>query len=199
MLFEARLREIYLWSHIEDIQRGIPVSPSRLSMQVLLLRHVIHLLYGECALNPLTSDELSLAEEVMKEGFNIPSEKEIEAKRKARADRKQKKLPNTSVVDRSTCGVDVDKMTLSQKRARVEEEDDIVLQLPRSASSYSDASFFEDIAGSLLLPEDEHCLSIIGLVQVADWEVTRNFQVYFLIFFEFSIVFVLLYNTFYVF
>ena len=75
-LSEARLRESHLWSHVEQIQKGIPIPHLKLYLQVLLLRHAIHVLYGECSLNPLTADELQLAEEEMK-GFKIPSVKEI--------------------------------------------------------------------------------------------------------------------------
>ena len=78
VLSEAWMRESHLWSHVEQIQRGILIPPLKLSLQVLLLRPAIHVLCGECSLNPLTSDELLLAEEGMK-GFKIPIAKEIEA------------------------------------------------------------------------------------------------------------------------
>lgn len=71
---EARLRERNLWSHVDQIHRGILVPPLKLSLQVLLLRRVIHVPYGGCSLNPLTSDKLLLAEEEMK-GFKIPTTK----------------------------------------------------------------------------------------------------------------------------
>ena len=45
--------------------RGIPIPPLKLSLQVLLLRRVIHVLYVECSLNPLLVDELQLAEKEM--------------------------------------------------------------------------------------------------------------------------------------
>ena len=57
------------------------------------------MLYGECFSNLLTLKELTLVEEVMKGGFKIPSAKEIEVKKKARADKKRKNLSNTYVVD----------------------------------------------------------------------------------------------------
>ena len=55
---------------------------------MLLLNHVIHLLYGECSLNPLTPNELKLAKEEI-EGFKIPIAKEIEAQKKARVEKMQ--------------------------------------------------------------------------------------------------------------
>lgn len=184
VLSEARLRESHLWSHVEQIQRGIPIPPHKLSLQVLLLRRAIHVLYGECSLNPLSADELQLAEEEMK-GFKIPSAKEVADQRRSGSKRK---VGDTSAVDRSTGSAiaaisasaeSSPKTTSGQKRPRVEEGDDLVVRLPLSASSYSDASFLETVGPSLLLPEDERRLSAIGLVQAADWEVTRSFQVYF--------------------
>ena len=182
-LSEARLRESHLWSHVEQIQRGIPVPPLKLSLQVLLLRRAIHVLYGECSLNPLSADELQLAEEEMK-GFKIPSVKEIAEKRRTG---KKLKVGDTSAVDRvvsgaapSTALTELSPKTRSgQKRVRKEDDDQLVVRIPLSASSYSDASFLETVGPVLLLPEDKHRLSAIGLVQAADWEVTRSFQVFF--------------------
>ena len=180
-LSEARLRESHLWSHVEQIQRGIPVPPLKLSLQVLLLRRAIHVLYGECSLNPLSADELQLAEEEMK-GFKIPSAKEIAEKRRSG---KKLKVGDTSAVDRVTSGAasstgpteSSPKTTIGRKRVREEEDDQLVVRIPLSASSYSDASFLETVGPALLLPEDERRLGAIGLVQAADWEVTRSFQV----------------------
>ena len=76
-------------------------------------------------------------------------------------------------------------MTPSQKRERTNEEDDVMMRLPQSAPSYSNASFLKGIVGSFLLLEDECHLSAIGLTQTADWEVTRSFQVCSLTFLEF--------------
>ena len=126
-LSEARLRESHLWSHVEQIQRGIPVPPLKLSLQVLLLRRAIHVLYGECSLNPLSADELQLAEEEMK-GFKIPSAKEIAEKRKTG---KKPKVGDTSAIDRVTSGATPSigptesspKTTISRKRVREEEDD----------------------------------------------------------------------------
>ena len=181
-LSEARLRESHLWSHVEQIQRGIPVPPLKLSLQVLLLRRAIHVLYGECSLNPLSADELQLAEEEMK-GFKIPSAKEIAEKRRSG---KKLKVGDTSAVDRVTSGAasstgpteSSPKTTIGRKRVREEEDDQLVVRIPLSASSYSDASFLETVGPALLLPEDERRLSTIGLVQATNWEVTRSFQVY---------------------
>ena len=68
---------------------------------MLLLRHAIHVFYGECSLNPLSTDELQLAKDEMK-GFKIPSDKEITEMRKSGSKRK---VGDTSAVDRSTRGV----------------------------------------------------------------------------------------------
>ena len=177
------MRESHLWSHVEQIQRGILIPPLKLSLQVLLLRRAIHVLYGEYSLNPLTADELQLAEEEMK-GFKIPSAKEIAEKRRLE---KKLKVGDTSVVDYVTSGAvpstapteSSPKMMSSRKRVREEEDDQLVVRIPLSASSYSDASFLETVGPALLLPEDERRLSAIGLVQATDWEVTRSFQVCF--------------------
>ena len=75
-------------------------------------------------MNPLTSDELLLAEEEMK-GFKIPTDKEIEDWKKS--EQKRLKVSNTSTINRSTSSVaavfgSVESSlntTLSQKRARV--------------------------------------------------------------------------------
>ena len=117
---------------------------------MLLLRCAIHDLYGECYLNPLTLDELLLVEDEMK-GFKIPTTKEIEAWKKSRA--KRKKVGDTFAIESSTTG-DVTasgssksspKTMPSQNRARVEEEDCILLWIPHSASSYSNGSFLEGL------------------------------------------------------
>ena len=57
------------------------------------------MLYGECSLNPLTFDELQLAEEEMR-AFKIPLAMEIAEKRKSRA--KKLKMGDTSAIDCST-------------------------------------------------------------------------------------------------
>ena len=100
---------------------------------MLLIHRVIHLFYGDCSLNPLTTDELKLAEEEIK-GFKIPIAKEIEARKKV--------APSGSAESSS-------KITPSLERARVEESDDIALWISQSISSYSNASFLEGIVGSL--------------------------------------------------
>ena len=141
------------------------------------------MLYGECSLNPLSPNELQLAEEEMK-GFKIPSAKEITKKRRPG---KKLKVGDTLVVDRVTSGAapstgsteSSPKTTTSRKRIREEEDDQLLVRIPLSASSYSDASFLETVGPALLLLEDERCLGAIGLVQAADWEVTMSFQVCF--------------------
>ena len=126
-----------------------------------------------CSLNLLIVDELQLAEEEMK-AFKIPSAKKIAEKRKSGVNKL--KMGDTTTVDRviggtvATSGLTESslKTTPSWKRAREEEGDNIVLRIPRSTSSYSDARFLESVRPYLLLPEDESCLSAIGLVQAAD-------------------------------
>ena len=132
-------------------------------------------------MNPLSADELQLAEEEMK-GFKIPSAKEIAEKRRSG---KKLKVGDTSAVDRVTNGAasstgpteSSPKTTTSWKWVREEEDDKLVVRIPLSTLSYFDASFLETIGPALLLPEDERRLGAIGLVQAADWEVTRSFQV----------------------
>ncbi|KAL5578058.1 hypothetical protein UlMin_019757 [Ulmus minor] len=119
-------------------------------------------------------------EEEMK-GFKIPSAKEIAEKRRTV---KKLKVGDTSAVDRVTSGTATStdptesspKTTTSRKQVREEEDDQLVVRIPLTASSYSDASFLEIVGPALLLPEDERRLGAIGLVQAADWEVTRSFQ-----------------------
>ena len=123
-------------------------------------------------MNPLITDELQLAEDEMK-GFKIPSAKEIAEKRRSG---KKLKVGDTSVVDHVTSSA-ANSTTLTEsspktmsgwKRVREEEDDQLVVRIPLSASSYSDASFLETVGPALLLPEDKHHLSAIGHVQATD-------------------------------
>ena len=93
-------------------------------------------------------------------------------------------MGDTSTIDRVTSGAVTAststesflKKASSRKRDREEEKDDrLVVRIPRFASLYSDASSLETVGPSLLLPEDEHSLSTIDLVQAVDWEVMRSF------------------------
>ena len=92
-------------------------------------------------------------------------------------------MGDTSGVDRVTSGATPStaltesspKTTSGRKRVREEEDDQLVVRIPLSASSYSDTSFLEMVGPALLLPKDERRLSTIGLMQAADWEVTRSF------------------------
>ena len=141
------------------------------------------MLYGECSLNPLLANELQLAEEEMK-GFKIPSANKIAKKRRSGA--KKLKVGDTSAIDRVTSGlvatsVSIEsspKTVLGHKRDREEEDVQLMVRIPHSASSYLDTSFLETIGPSLLLPEDERHLSTIGLVHATDWEVRRSFQAF---------------------
>ena len=62
------------------------------------------MLYGECSLNPLTPDEQTLVNELMKGGFKIPSAKEIKARKKATIEKKKRKAYDMTAVDQVTIG-----------------------------------------------------------------------------------------------
>ena len=119
-------------------------------------------------MNPLTTDELQLTEEEIK-GFKIPSVKEIAEKKRPR---KKLKVGDTLAIDRVTSGAapstapteSSPKTTSGRKRVREDEDDQLVVRIPLSTSSYSDESFLETVGPTLLLPEDERRLSAIGLV-----------------------------------
>ena len=86
-------------------------------------------------MNPLTPNKLLLAKKEMKE-FKIPTTKKIEARKKSRG--KRLKVGDTSAIDRLTSGATVVSGSaksslntmLSQKRASLNEGDNIVLQIP---------------------------------------------------------------------
>ena len=104
MLSEAHLKEIHLWNHVSGIQISIHFPPTKLSLYILRLRHAIHLVYGESSLQPLTLEELSFAEEVMKECFKFLSAKEALANRRVEGNMKKRKLIKTYATDRATSG-----------------------------------------------------------------------------------------------
>ena len=58
------------------------------------------MLYGESSLNPLTLDELTLVEELMKGAFKIQNAKEAKVKNKAATKKKKRKTYDIETVDR---------------------------------------------------------------------------------------------------
>ena len=94
----------HLWSHVEDIQRGIYIPPLKLMLYILRLCHVIHLVHGECSIQPLTPKDFSFAEELMKGFFKFPIAKEASLKKKGESKKKRKRQPDTSLVDQVTSG-----------------------------------------------------------------------------------------------
>ena len=70
-LLEENLWETHLWSSVE-VEQGIPVLPLNLILPLLCLQHAIHLVFGSTELQPLTTRELSLVEEIMSGKFHIP-------------------------------------------------------------------------------------------------------------------------------
>ena len=72
---------------MDEIQRDIPISPLKLVLYILRLRHDIYLMHSECSLQPLTAVGISHAKEFLKGGFSFPTTKEAAAKR---SDKKRK-------------------------------------------------------------------------------------------------------------
>ena len=64
---------------VEEVNQGIPVPHLDLVLPVLCLRHAIHVVFGGSDLQPLTTGELSLVEEIMSGKFSMPSAKEAKA------------------------------------------------------------------------------------------------------------------------
>ena len=90
---------------MEEIGQGIHDLRLDLVLDVLHLRHAIHVVFGSSDLQPLTAGELSLAEEILSGMFNIPSAKEAKSLLEGVVSLSQKKkrkrstLPDTKVVD----------------------------------------------------------------------------------------------------
>ena len=104
-LSEVNLKSSRLWVFVEESQ-GIPVLPVDFFLPLLHLRHAIHVVYRGSDLQPLTVEELSLVEEMVKGKLGIPSAKEARALLKCVASSSHKKgkrkrpaLPDTRVVD----------------------------------------------------------------------------------------------------
>ena len=136
---------------MEEVQQGTPVSPLNFLFPILHLRHVIHIMYGECSLQPLTHDEFSLVEQLMARGFSFPSSEEFLKQRKSEGERKLKRLlPDTSHIDKVTRVYSTPSVPFepspsksSVKRARMNEKEGVVtLTIPSDALAYSNPSFF---------------------------------------------------------
>ena len=103
-LSETNLRSSRLWAFVEESQ-GIPVLPVDFVLPLLRLRHAIHVVFGGSDLQPLTVEELSLVEDMVKGKLGIPSAKEAKALLEGAASSSQKKgtrkrpLADTRVVD----------------------------------------------------------------------------------------------------
>ena len=89
-LSKDNLRSSGLWAFVEERQ-GTPALPLDFVLPILRLRHVIHITFGGCDLQPLTVDELSLVEGMMSGKFSIPSAKEARTLLKGAASSSQKK------------------------------------------------------------------------------------------------------------
>ena len=104
-LSEENLKSSQLWAFVEEVNQGIPVPPLDLVLPLLYLRHAIHVLFEGSDLQPLTTGELSLVEEIMSSMYGIPCSKEAKALLEGVASSSQKKkgrrkrLPYTRVMD----------------------------------------------------------------------------------------------------
>ena len=77
-LSEAHLSASRLWAFVEESQ-GITVLLVDFVLPLLHLRHAIHVVFGGSSLQPLTVEELSLVEDMVKGKLGIPSAKEARA------------------------------------------------------------------------------------------------------------------------
>lgn len=75
VLSKANLRASHLCNFVEEVEKVIPVPLLELILQILWLRHAIHVVYGGRDLHPLTTEELSLVEDIMSGKFIFPSAK----------------------------------------------------------------------------------------------------------------------------
>ena len=95
--------------------------PLKLSLQVLLICHAIHMLYGECFLSSLSSDELQLAEEEIKV-FKIPFALEIVDKRWSGTDKRWSGANKLKVGDTITIDLAIGDFVPLERS--IEDEDD---------------------------------------------------------------------------
>ena len=99
VMSKLRLRESHLRNFVEEVQQGIPVPPLKFVLPILRLRHTIHIVHGECSLQPLTPNDLLLIEELMAGGFSFPSANEALKQWKSESERK-KLLSDTPHIER---------------------------------------------------------------------------------------------------
>ena len=91
-------------------------------------------MHGECSLQPLTLEELSLAEVIMAGGFSFPSAKEaLKHRRNDSKNKRKKPLLDTSHVNKVTGmqstpsgSTKPSPKNSSAKRARISEDEDVV-------------------------------------------------------------------------
>ncbi|KAL5573741.1 hypothetical protein UlMin_023338 [Ulmus minor] len=199
-LSEENLRASRLWDFVEE-RPGIAAIPVDFVLNLLRLRHSIHIVFGGSDLRPLTVEEFSLAEDLMSGRINIPSAKEAKQMMKGAASSSQREkkrkrvvLADTRVVDdpeayklsKAEAAVGKSQSTGSgepspgkAKKAKgksTEGGDSVVLPMPSDGSVYSDPSFVKDATEALLLPADRKRLSEIGPVQAAEWSCAHAYQ-----------------------
>ena len=75
-LFEENLRASRLWTFFEE-RPGIPTLPINLVLNLLRLRHSIHVVFRGSDLQPQTVEEFSLVEDLMSGKVSIPSAKAL--------------------------------------------------------------------------------------------------------------------------
>ena len=93
----------HLWNFVEEVQQGTPIPPLNFLVPILHLGHTIHVVYGECYLQPLTHDKLSLVEDFMSGNFSFPLAKDAMRLMKGNGEKKRKRqLLDMSNVDRVT-------------------------------------------------------------------------------------------------
>ena len=202
-LSETNLRSSRMWAFVEESQ-GIPVLPVDFVLPLLRLRHAIHVVFGGSDLQPLTVEELSLVEDMVKGKLGIPSAKEAKALLEGAASSSQKKgkrkrgpQVDTRVVDDpegykqskaeaasvAAAGARVSpdpSPAKSAKRAKSkssEGEGTLTVSLPADGSAYSDPSFVRELSETLLLPADRKRLADIGPVQSVEWSMAHLYQV----------------------
>ena len=202
-LSEMNLRSSRLWAFVEESQ-GIPVLPIDFVLPLLRLRHAIHVVFGGNDLQPLTVEELSLAEDMVKGKLGISSAKEARALLEGAASSshkkgKRKRLPaDTRVVDdpegyrqskieaasvtagaHTTVSPDPSpaRSTKRVKSKSSEGKGTLTISLPADGSAYSDPSFFKELSETLLLPADSKRLVDIGSVQSVEWSMEHLYQV----------------------
>ena len=200
-LSEVNLKSSRLWAFVEESQ-GIPVLPVDFVLTLLHLQHTIHVVFRGSDLQPLTVEELSLVEDMVKGKLGIPSAKEARALLEGAASlshkkgkRKRPALPDTRVMDdlegykqskdkaASTPAAGVlaflspdpspARSTERVKSKSSEGEGTLTISLPAYRSAYSDPSFIKELSETLLLPADRKRLADIRPVQSVEWSMAH--------------------------